>query len=260
MQAVRYEASKALIIYSGSKYDHRIYDNFEQKDATAGRITLVKPTPPIIDKVVQEATLGECIKVMGVLRSVIDKNGEDYVMYHIRLKQHVSDLSKYEDNLEKYFSVIIGQCSPAIEQIFEGDESFMAIKVASDSIRLMKILERICYNYHETFKTIVELCKVSGINFVVMCSANANMAIIILHREGKVSKVETYMEETYFTLSADERKAVDDMVEKIFLSTRFLSLSSEKLHGFRKQELKNYLTKGDDKYPRTISDTINFLQ
>ena len=30
------------------------------------------------------------------------------------------------------------------------------------------------------------------------------------------------------------------------------------MHGASKQELKNDLVKGDDKYPRTISNTINF--
>ena len=32
------------------------------------------------------------------------------------------------------------------------------------------------------------------------------------------------------------------------------------MHGASKQELKNDLVKGDDKYPRIISNTINFLQ
>jgi len=51
----------------------------------------------------------------------------------------------------------------------------------------------------------------------------------------------------YFDMSEVERKLVDNMAEEICLSTRFLSLSSNKLHGASKQELKNDLVKGDDK-------------
>ena len=85
---------------------------------------------------------------MGVTKRVIDKDGEDYMVYQINLKQYVSNLTKYDDNLEKWYSVIIGQCSPAIEQELEADNSFLAIKMALDVIGLIKILERICYSYH----------------------------------------------------------------------------------------------------------------
>ena len=147
-QASKYdEAYKALITYFGLKYDQRIYRAFEHKDADVGRSTITKPKPPMINKVVQEASLGDDSKMIGVNRSVIDKDGEEYMMYQISLKQYVTDLSMYNDNLEKCYSVIIGQCSPAIEQELEGDDSFPPIKLASDSIGLIKILERICYSY-----------------------------------------------------------------------------------------------------------------
>ena len=101
----------------------------------------------MVQKVVQEATLGDDSKLIDVTKNVIDKDGEDYMMYQINLKQYVSDLTKYNDNMEKWYSVIIGQCSPAIEQELEAHDSFLTIKVASDSIGLIKILERICYSY-----------------------------------------------------------------------------------------------------------------
>ena len=50
------------------------------------------------------------------------------------------------------------------------------------------------------------------------------------------------------------------MAEEICLSTRFLSLASNTLHAASKQELRNDMVKGEDKYPRTISATLRFLQ
>merc|ERR1740124_1955217 len=140
------ETYKALIIYFGLKYDQRIYRAFEHKDADVGRSKLVKPKPPMINKVIQEATEGEDIKIIGVVRSVIDKDGKEYMMYQVNLKQYVSDLAIYDDNLERCYSVIIGQCSPTIEQDLEANDSFLPIKISSDSIGLIKLLEFIRYN------------------------------------------------------------------------------------------------------------------
>ena len=131
------------MIYFGSKYYHRVYRAFEHKDAYIGRNTIVKPNPPMVIKNFQEATLGEDSKMKGVAKRVIDKDGEDYAIYQIKLKKYINDLSKYDENLEKCYSVIIGQCSSAIEQTLEGDDKFMSIKLASDSIGIIRILERI---------------------------------------------------------------------------------------------------------------------
>ena len=81
-------------------------------------------------------------------------------------------------------------------------------------------------NQYEKFKTIIEVCKANGINFSVLCSANVDMAIDILHGKGKINKAGTYDDGTYFELKREERKLVDAMAEEICLSTRFLSLAS----------------------------------
>ena len=93
-----------------------------------------------------------------------------------------------------------------------------------------------------------------------MCTSNVDMAMKVLSKSGKISKSGTFKDGTYFELNDDERTLVNDISEEICLSTMFLSLYSDRIHGASRQELKNDLVKGDDKYPRTISNTINFLQ
>ena len=59
-QASRYdEAYKALLHYFGNKFDHRVYRAFERKDVSVGLIPLVKPIPPKIKKIIQEATVDD---------------------------------------------------------------------------------------------------------------------------------------------------------------------------------------------------------
>ena len=291
-QASKYDdAYKAIITYLVTKFDHRVSRAFEMKDANAGLSMLIKPSAPMKDKVIQVATEGDDSILKGEVKSVVDKDGEEFIMYQIQLKQYLADASKYNENLERCFGIIMGQCSPSMEQSLMANENFVELKSKSDSIGLIKLIEAICYSYqsheypplgawqsmdvlarahqpdnvseanhYEKFKTIVEVCKANGVNFSVLCSANVDMAIKALYADGKISINGTYKKGTYFALTSNERAMVDEMSEEICLSTRFLSLASNKLHAQSKQELKNDLVKGDDKYPRTIASTITFLQ
>ena len=57
------------------------------------------------------------------------------------------DLMKSNDNLEKCFSLLIGQYSPSTEQSLSGGKEYDVIKEKYDAIGLIKFIERICYNY-----------------------------------------------------------------------------------------------------------------
>ena len=114
--------------------------------------------------------------------------------------------------------------------------------------------------HYKSFRSVTEMCKASGVNFATMCSANVNMAMKTLKAEGKISDTGTYEDGTYFQLPNGDRTLVDNMAEEICLSTRFLSLASNKLHSASKQELRNDMVKGEDKYPRTIAATLRFLR
>ena len=113
--------------------------------------------------------------------------------------------------------------------------------------------------YYESFSSVTEMCEAISINFAVMCSANVNMAMKTLKIEGKITESGTYKDETYIKLKDDHRTLVDKMARKFCLSTRFLSLASNKLHSASKQELRNDMVKGKDEYPRTIAMALKFL-
>ena len=180
-----------------------------------------------------------------------------------------------------------------MEQSLAVKKYFSLIKEKSDYIPLIKMIERISYNYqsydfdplggwesldrlskttqheetlesehYKKFKTVVEVCKASGINFSVMCSVNVYMVMTSLHKSGIIDNADfgTYKDWSYFALDPSVRKQVDEKEEESCLATRFLSLLSDKLHRQSKQELKNDLIKGDDKYPRNIAAALNFLQ
>ena len=57
-------------------------------------------------------------------------------------------------------------------------------------------------DHYNKFKTIVEVCKASGIKLSVMCFANVDTAIKTLHASGNIIKTGTYKDGMYFNLDA----------------------------------------------------------
>ena len=97
-QVLKYnKAYKALIIYLGENYGQRTYRAFKQKNTDVGRNMLTRPGAPMIDKVVQVATLGAYSKLEEVTKSVLDKDGESFVTYQRELKQYLGNVSRYND-------------------------------------------------------------------------------------------------------------------------------------------------------------------
>lgn len=164
------------------------------------------------------------------------------------------------------------------------------IKEKADSIKLLNTVELICYNYqphehpplgaweslnklgkaiqpenvletdhYETIKTIVEVCKASGVNFALMCTHTVDMVISTLAKEGLISKGGKFKDGTYFDLDNAERELVNDKAEETCIATRLLSLSSNKKFSASKQELRNDLVKGKGNYPRTVSGVLKYL-
>lgn len=65
----------------GSKYDQKIHRAFEQNDAYVGRKLLIRPTTPMMDKIVHETTLGNNSKLKGVMKRLLDKDSELFFTY-----------------------------------------------------------------------------------------------------------------------------------------------------------------------------------
>ena len=166
--------------------------------------------------------------------------------YQVELKQYITDKNKYKAEIQRCFNIIMGQCSPTVERNLEGDDSYAELRSKADSIGLIKLLEKICYNYraheykplgawtsitklstlvqpegvhetkhYDTFRSTVEMCKASGVNFATMCNANIDIAMTTLRDEHKITTTGTFSEGAYHNLTADERKLVDEMAEEI---------------------------------------------
>ena len=96
---------------------------------------------------VHEATPGADSIIIGVEKTVVEKDSEEFLEYQVELKQYITDKTSYRDDIHKCFNIIMGQCSPAVEQNLEAEETFNDLKNSSNAIELIKLLEKLCYSY-----------------------------------------------------------------------------------------------------------------
>ena len=91
-------------------------------------------------------------------------------------------------------------------------------------------------DHYELVKTMVEVCKTSGVIFALLCTHTVDMVVNMLHNEGEISLTGKYKDGIYLKLNDDERELVNDRAEEICIATRLLSPSSNKKFSASKQD------------------------
>ena len=127
-------------------------------------------------------------------------------------------MTKFNLDIEAFFSLLLGKCSPSVAQSLAGENDYKVIKEMSEPISLITVSEDICYNYqshefasltgwgsldrptatrqhkevleadpYEKFKMFLKVCKASGIKFSLLCTENVDMSIKMLKDTGEVT-------------------------------------------------------------------------
>ena len=100
--------------------------------------------------------------MVEVEKTVVDKESEDYLEYQVELKQFIVDKAKFRDDIHKCFYIIMGQCSPAVEQNLEAEEVFEELKNKSNSIELIMELD-LFFNSSNT-SSASRFCSTAGLH------------------------------------------------------------------------------------------------
>lgn len=132
----------------GTGFSHRVYQVFEQKDEDVGLALLIKPVVPKKIAKTTVPNLDDTTKTIVVENVQVDKDSEEFYEYHHELKIFIDNKTKYKDDIQKCFTIIYGQHSPDIEQLLKSEKTFQQLKTNYDFIGLIKLIEKLCYNYH----------------------------------------------------------------------------------------------------------------
>lgn len=202
------------------------------------------------------------------------------------MKKYANKKNKLNDDIKQIFNIVYGKCSsPGMQQKLNSDDGFKVVKENADLVRLMKIIERIYYNYqphkypplgawktldklsktrqhnsmtesdqYKQCKTVIDVCNASGISFPLLFTHTIDMAMKSLKNEYATTIKGTYKGNTRgscFDLGQDDQELVNKQTENIYISTHVLSLAPNKKFSVSKQELKNDLIKRIDNYPQS---------
>jgi len=183
-----------------------------------GEALLIRPTSPKVIKIIQEATKDADSKMVGVEKEVIDKESDDFFEYQEEMIRYVSDKTRYKRDIQNCFNAILGQCSPAVLQDLQSEDTYNNINIG-----LIQLIEKLCYDHkpheytqlgarsaldkltsleqpktihevkhYETFKSVVEMCKASKVNFATMCTENIDTSLVALRKDSKITTTGLY--------------------------------------------------------------------
>lgn len=133
-QASRYDDTlKVLLGYIAEKYNHSVTSSIQHRDKAVGLKLTVKPIAPTK------------IDPNNMLLKVLDKDVEECVIYQLTLNKYIDRAIKLDNDIQQIFNIVLGLCSPEMEQAPAVVANVM--KEEADSIKLLNIIDQICYNY-----------------------------------------------------------------------------------------------------------------
>lgn len=135
-QALRYdETLKALLGYIAEKYYHYVTSSVQHRDKAVGVKLVVKPIAPTKEDPSDSS------------KTVLGKDGEEWLIYQLTLKKYIDCKIKLDDDIQQIFNIVLGKFSPGMEQALAAVKDYKLMKEEADSIKLLKNIEQICYNY-----------------------------------------------------------------------------------------------------------------
>ena len=204
------------------------------------------------------------------------KGGEmELVKY--RFRAYITEQVKYEQDMKKLYSVVHGQCTDAMKRKIQTQSGYQTVSDTSDSIGLMKIIKKICYNYqaeqYPPLSTVRALVKAftfkqtdmmsdiewseefdNTITAAEACGASFQFPGVVKHvldADHSSLKLEQ--------LDVAKQTEVMAKARTLALSTLYMENSNRNHYGVINQKLENDYLVGQDNYPKDLADAQKLL-
>jgi hypothetical protein len=205
-----------------------------------------------------------------------DPNIMDMERWKINIKEHVIKVKSREDNSQRIYGLILGQCSPAIRSRMEAHADWIRTDAASDVMGLLGIIQQ-CMTSRQTRKHAIH-------------SLFDAEALVLKYTQGKTTSNHEYFEKFKDNVATAERlgseigvqtQRVNVIVNNIavdtdnptraeinrakaiakdgYLATCFLMNSDRKRYGGLIRDIENEHTRGTDSYPNTLTEAYDYL-
>ena len=179
-------------------------------------------------------------------------------------------------NLQKAYSLILGQCTPLMKDKLKASPRWEAIKTAQDALELMAEIKTISFKFEDqkflplsihNAKSTFYSFRQGSLNNSDYFQRFKNYAEIATSFEGNlhdeaISKMvckEERDHEDLQALSDDGKEEIDEKASQVYLSTAFLQQSDPRRYTKLNEDLENDYTKGNDNYPREVTKAYQLL-
>ena len=189
------------------------------------------------------------------------------MIYNEKIKEIVKEKMRLKKDLEKLYSIVWGQCTPAMKAKLRAVKDFEDTKKNLDSITLLKEIKKLSYNFQDknyvpaAIHTVLDRffnCKqkeeTSDQKYLDMFNDNVktiksyniimNVADLIIKQEhGDTTNT-----------NDEEKKELKEKAQERFLAYSYLKGMCKVRYGGIKEELHNEFLKGTNNYPKTVQE------
>ena len=181
-----------------------------------------------------------------------------------------------KSNLQKAYSLILGQCTDLMKDKLKASTRWNDIKSRQDALQLLNEIRTITYKFEEQkyLPLSIHNAKATFYSFRQGNLTNSdyfqrfkNYTDIAtsfdgnLHDEAitRMACREEHDHSDIEGLDEDEKTAVDEKASNMYLSIAFLQQSDRRHYAKLSEDLENDYTKGNDNYPRDVTKAYQLL-
>ena len=227
---------------------------------------VIYPQPP-------QTTEREITKADGSVETVQEYDYGEKLIYESKVKELIKKDMKIDSDLEAMYSVVWGQCTQGMQASIKTQETYDNIKSTMNTIELLKIIKKICYNFQEvkyspaSVHTIIDRfinCKQKEEESNQTYLQRYNNAVTALETNGitvLASEVIAKQEhKDYDSKGTEEQEELKEEAAQRFFAYGYLKGMDKARYGSIKEELHNEYLKGQKNYPKTITDAYQLQQ
>jgi hypothetical protein len=198
------------------------------------------------------------------------------------IRAYVARKATLEENLQKAYALIWGQCSDALRAKLEGAPTHRQVASDKDSIALLKSIRASMFMSHaqryeplailEGMERFIRLHQGRHQSLASYLESFKNCSDVLDYMTVKVGVSENGLKAeltrmtdefgTSLTLASANRSEIGtarSSVKESFMAVKFLAGADKARYGTVIQDLENDFTKKDDKFPKTVVDAYNLL-
>jgi len=196
-----------------------------------------------------------------------------------QIKQYVSRLNALEQNLQRAYNLVIGQCTEIMRTKVESVPDYAAFHGRMDVIELLRAIQRICYNFetqkymphavHEAVRRFYLLRQEASMTCGAYLEKFKSSVEVLETCGGTIGESEIMVqaaandiagETVDINMASDDDKAsYAEGARQRYLATAFILGSDRKRYKKLIQGLENDYLQGQDKYPRNLTGAYHLL-